>query len=242
MRRSPMNPPCDFKRQRIGPVSSFCTKSHRNFDFVRSKGHRCTEPITSFRCLAVDGETKPGLPLREAPCSSSIIFDLDHEALELLSSQLRTFARNFALVLHHVSHRELYFQTAELHGHFSVPLNQRARHSPRSVVGRDGERVAQLAVSRRGRCFVVCASRLLGGAKKHRAAVAFCVSVASYLLSRVQIAAPICAAGPVALLVSVRRISASAISRLARGVVSGISKKIEVWGDSPCAFFFNSAF
>ena len=36
-------------------------------------------------------------------------------------------------------------------------------------MGRAG--VAQLAVSRRGRCFVVCASRSLRGAKKNRTAV-----------------------------------------------------------------------
>ena len=36
-------------------------------------------------------------------------------------------------------------------------------------MGRAG--VAQLVVSRRGRCFVVCASRSLRGAKKHRTAV-----------------------------------------------------------------------
>ena len=39
-----------------------------------------------FRCLPVAGEPTPGLPLREAPCSSSIIIDLGHEGLELLSS------------------------------------------------------------------------------------------------------------------------------------------------------------
>ena len=42
-------------------------------------------------------------------------------------------------------------------------------------MGRAG--VAQLAVSRRGRCFVVCASRSLRGAKKHRTAVILCTSV-----------------------------------------------------------------
>ena len=57
-----------------------------------------------------------------------------------------------------------------------------------------------------------------GGAKKHQTAVIFCVSVASYLPARVQIAAPICAAGPVALLASGRCVSTSVISRLAPGV------------------------
>ena len=40
-----------------------------------------------------------------------------------------------------------------------MPLNQRARKLPRSVVGRVGPGAAQLGVSRRGRPFVVCASR-----------------------------------------------------------------------------------
>ena len=39
-----------------------------------------------------------------------------------------------------------------------MPLNQRARQFPRSVVGRVGPGVAQLGVSRHGRPFVVCAS------------------------------------------------------------------------------------
>ena len=60
-----------------------------------------------------------------------------------------------------LSPQKLYFQTTKLHRHFSVPLKQRARYSPRSIVGQVGEGVAQLGVSRRGRCFVVCASRSL---------------------------------------------------------------------------------
>ena len=45
-------------------------------------------------------------------------------------------------------------------------------------MGRAG--VAQLAVSRRGRCFVVCASRSLRGAKKHRTAVILGTSVSFF--------------------------------------------------------------
>ena len=137
---------------------------------------------------------------------------------QLLPSQLRTFARNFALVLHHVSRRELHFQTTELHGHFSVPLNQRARHSPRSVVGRVGEGRAARGVSPWS-LFCCLRFSVAGWCKEAPdSGFFFCASVASYLLARVQIAAPICAAGPVALLISGRRVSASAISRLARGV------------------------
>ena len=90
------------------------------------------------------------------------------------ASQLHTFAQKAALLLHRVSHGKLYFQTTKLHRHFLacflVPLKQRARYSPRSIVGQVGEGIAQLGVSRRGRCFFVCASRSLvaGGAKKHR--------------------------------------------------------------------------
>ena len=40
----------------------------------------------TFRCRPVDVETKPELPLREVPYSFSTDLDLDHEALELLSS------------------------------------------------------------------------------------------------------------------------------------------------------------
>ena len=69
-------------------------------------------------------------------------------------------------------------------------------------------------------CSSFCCLRIAvaGGAKKHQTAVVFCVSVASYLPARVQIAAPTCAAGPVALLASGRCVSTSVISRLAPGV------------------------
>ena len=40
-----------------------------------------------------------------------------------------------------------------------MPLNQRARQFPRSAVGRVGPGVAQLGVSRHGRCFVFCCLR-----------------------------------------------------------------------------------
>ena len=42
-----------------------------------------------------------------------------------------------------------------------MPLNERARNSPKFIFGRVGAGVAQLGVSRRGRRFVVCASRSL---------------------------------------------------------------------------------
>ena len=77
--------------------------------------------------------------------------------------------------------------------------------------------VAQLGVSRRGCGFVVCASRSLRGAKRHRTAALFRVSVASHLPARVAIVGLICAMASAALPASDRRNSTSVISRLARG-------------------------
>ena len=80
-----MNPPCDFTRQRSGPVSSVCTKPHLLTPF--RSFHRWTTPCPVFHHHPVDEETKVELPLREAPCSLSIGLDLDHELLELLSPE-----------------------------------------------------------------------------------------------------------------------------------------------------------
>ena len=79
-----MNQPCDFTRQRSGPVSSVRTKPHSLTPF--RSFHRCTEPITSFRYRLFADETKPELPLCEAPGSLSIDLNLDHEPRELLGS------------------------------------------------------------------------------------------------------------------------------------------------------------
>ena len=101
-----------------------------------------------FRCLSVAGEPTPGLPLCEAPCSSSIIINLGHEGLVLLSSihSHKTPLLSFtaSLIANCISRRP------KLHRHFSVPLKQRGRYSPRSIAGQVGEGVAQLGVSRRG--------------------------------------------------------------------------------------------
>ena len=108
--------------------------------------------------------------------------------------------------------------------------------SPKSVVRRVRTGFAQLGVSRRGCGFVVCASRSLRGAKKHRTAALFCVSVASHLPARIPIAGLICAMGSVAMPASDRRISTSAIrvSRLA-AVVWRQGKKVMVFLPSDCA-------
>ena len=108
--------------------------------------------------------------------------------------------------------------------------------SPKSVVRRVRTGFAQLGVSRRGCGFVVCASRSLRGAKKHRTAALFCVSVASHLPARIPIAGLICAMGSVALPASDRRISTSAIrvSRLA-AVVWRQGEKVMVFLPSDCA-------
>ena len=99
------------------------------------------------------------------PClaMAGLTVDKDGIVLDINSEDSRgyTFAQNLALSLHRASYRELHFPTIKLRRHFSVPLKQRARHSPRSIVRRVREGVAQLGVSRRGRCFVVCASRSL---------------------------------------------------------------------------------
>ena len=94
-----------------------------------------------------------------------------------------------------------------------MPLNERARHSPKSIFGRVGAGVAQVGVSRRGRRFVVRASRSLRGAKKHRTAAVFRVSVASHLPARIPIVGPICAMGCAALSACDRRNFTSVISR-----------------------------
>jgi len=125
-----------------------------------------------------------------------------------------------------------------------VPLDQRARQSPKSIVGRVAAGVAQLGVSRRGFGFVVCASRSLRGAEKHRTAALFRLLVASHLPARVAIVGLICAMASVALPASDRRNSTSVISRLARGgcwVV--IKKKSEVFASlrERVRSFFNSA-
>ena len=101
------------------------------------------------------------------------------------ASKFRTFARNIALFPHRGSGDELSFLSTELHRHFSLPLNQRARQFPRSVVGRVEAEVAQLGVSRHGRCFVVCASRSLRGAKKHRTAGIWGISVSMRVPARI---------------------------------------------------------
>ena len=54
-------------------------------------------------------------------------------------------------------------------------------------MGRAG--VAQLALSHRGRCFVVCASRSLRGAKKHPTAVILGDSASIRVPARIPLAA-----------------------------------------------------
>ena len=79
-----------------------------------------------------------------------------------------------------------------------------------------GARVAQLGLPRRGRGFVVCGSRSLRGAKKHRTAASFRDSVASRLTAWVPIAGPARAIASVALPASGRRVCASVIFRASR--------------------------
>ena len=124
-----------------------------------------------------------------------------------------------------------------------MPLDQRERQSPKSIVGRVG------AGSRSSGClvvvcFVVCASGSLRGAKRHRTAALFRVSVASHLPARVAIVGLICAMASVALPASDRRNSTSAISRLAHGGCWVVIKKSEVFASlhERVRSLFNSAF
>ena len=88
-----------------------------------------------------------GIASREAPYSLSIIVDLGRELLGLLgpvhSYETSLPSLTTSLII------KLYFRTTELQWHFSVPLDQRERQSPKSVVGRVG------AGSRSSGCLVV---------------------------------------------------------------------------------------
>ena len=80
-----------------------------------------------------------------------------------------------------------------------MPLNQRGRQLPRSVIGRVGPGVAQLGVSRRGRRFVVCASRSVWCKKTPDGGFVSCSSVASHLPARIPTAGSVGAMGSVVL-------------------------------------------
>ena len=140
-----MNTPCDFTRQRSGPVSSVRTKPHSPTPF--RSFHRCTEPITSFRYRLFADKTKPELPLREAPGSLSTDLNLDHEPRELLSSARSHEISLPSLPTSLTVNCELL--TTEVQWHFSAPLNQRSPQSPRSTVRWAGRG------SRSLRCLVV---------------------------------------------------------------------------------------
>ena len=150
-------------------------------------------------------------PARPASSSTSVTKDWSFSA-----PYIRTKRRSCPSP--RLAHRELYFQTTKLHRHLSVPLKQRAHFPLRSIVGQVGEGGRAARGVSPWSLFCCLRISVAGGAKKHQTAVIFCVSVASYLPARVQIAAPICAAGPVALLASGRCVSTSVISRLAPGV------------------------
>ena len=155
-----------------------------------------------------------GVASREAPYSLSITIDLGRELLWLLSPVYSYEASlpslTTSLIINCISAR------LNCNGTFSAARSTRA---PIPEVDRRTRRggVAQLGVSRRGCGFVVCASRSLRGAKRHRTAALFRVLVASHLPARVAIVGLICAMASAALPASARRNSTSVISRLARG-------------------------
>lgn len=164
-----------------------------------------------------------GIASREAPYSLSIIIDLGRELLGLLgpvhSYETSLPSLTTSLIINCISAR------LNCNGTFQCRSINEPPQSPKSVVRRVRTGFAQLGVSRRGCGFVVCASRSLRGAKKHRTAALFCVSVASHLPARVAIVGLICAMASAALPASDRRNSTSVISRLARGGCWVVIKK-----------------
>ena len=106
-------------------------------------------------------------PARSASTSTSPSYHWSFSP-PYIHTQLRCLA-------HHVSDCELPIP----HDRTAMALFSAARstsprpQSPKSVVGRVRSGFAQLGVSRRGCGFVVCASRSLRGAKKHRTAALF---------------------------------------------------------------------
>ena len=112
---------------------------------VRSQGSFDAE---SFRYRLFADETKPELPLREAPGSLSIdLNNLDHEPRELLSS-----ARSHETSLPSLPTSltvNCGLLTTDLQWRFSAPLDQRSPQSPRSTVRWVGRG------SRSSRCLVV---------------------------------------------------------------------------------------
>ena len=196
------------------PMSS-CTAPIlvRNRAFVRSTG----VPLPSRVSGVARSTTRPSRscrsakhPARSASASTSPSYHWSFSA-PYIHTQLRSLP-------HHVSDCELPIpHDRTVMALFSAARSTSPPQSPKSVVRRVRTGFAQLGVSRRGCGFVVCASRSLRGAKKHRTAALFCVSVASHLPARIPIAGLICAMGSVALPASDRRISTSAIrvSRLA---------------------------
>ena len=164
-----------------------------------------------------------GIASREAPYSLSIIIDLGREILGLLSPVHRHETSlpslTTPLILNCISARQ------NCNGTFQCRSINEPHQPPKSVVGRVRTGFAQLGVSRRGCGFVVCASRSLRGAKRHRTAALFRVSVAIHLPARVAIVGLICAMASAALPASDRRNSTSVISCLARGGCWVVIKK-----------------
>ena len=133
----------------------------------------------------VDDETKPDLPLREASGSLSIDLNFYHEPRKLLSSAPSHETSSLpSLPTSLTVNCEL--RATELQWNLSAPLNQRSPQSPRSTAGwvGQGSRSSRCLISHRGRCFVVFASRSLRGAKKHRTAGIWGISVSMRVPAR----------------------------------------------------------
>ena len=124
-----------------------CSELTRALSFaigVRSQGSFDAE---SFRYRLFADETKPELPLREAPGSLSIDLNLDHEPRELLSSARSHETSLPSLPTSLTVNCEIL--ATDLQWRFSAPLDQRSPQSPRSTVRWVGRG------SRSSRCLVV---------------------------------------------------------------------------------------
>ena len=213
-------------RQRGCLVSVVSTK-------LRSRTHFTTFPQVFRSCRAIRASPRRRRERAGVAASYGIQLAQHHprpRSRPTGASQPLAFARSFALFPHHVSHRELQFATIELQWHFSVPLDQRARHPPKPIVGQVRRGL------RRSRCLVLVVAvslfALLGRcmvqeAPDGRTAAAFLfvfrVWVANRLPARVSIAGPISVVGSVALPVFGHRVCASVIWCLALAAVLWLS-------------------
>ena len=184
--------------------------------------------LHEFLPRPVDEETKLELPLREAPCSLSIGLDLDHELLEILSSEHSREASRSCLTT------SLAANSDSLQPYCNGTFQCRSKNERASSRDRSSDGPGRRSFS--SGCLVVVVvllfalSQLPLGAKKHRPAVEFRVLATSHVPAHIPIAGPVCTMGRVAQPAFGRRISTSVIrvSHLA-AVVWRQGKKVRVF-------------